>query len=372
MKSKKAKDLPVELWVEISKYLTLRENWNLFRTVRKLWDFREGNPFRSALQERLEESAGKDGRIAPDLQSRQALALHLKAFIKTVKEEEFAPPIGGARHSRQYLDFIKLDAESAQKVSADDFQFLCVWKLDKQILQVLDLCLRHVNLYTNVYPDKNSKNRFSFDPSCCRNYSLDLVCKTGNTNLLSLLLHDTRIDPSADENYALRTASFYGHNNTVSLLLEDQRTDPSVRNNAAIRSAAENGHAVTVSLLLQDPRVDPSAYNNSAIRIASQNGHTSVVSVLLSDRSERVDPSALNNSAIRLASEFGHSAVVELLMADRRVDPFDIDASAVEKSASNGHEKVMELLLRDRRSLDLIPRHHQYRRLLESSLVEVR
>ena len=369
MELKTPKHLPVELWVEISKYLTLRENWSLFRTVRKLWDYIEGNPFR--FQERLEDSAGKDGKIAPEFQSRRALALHLKAFILTVKEEELVPrqqvAIGGARHSRKYLDFIKLDAESAQKVSAQDFEFLCAWKLDKQVLQVLDLCLRHVNLY-----DKSNKKQLKFDPRCCRNYSLDLVCKTGNTKLLSLLLHDTRIDPSVDENYSLRTASFHGHHNTVSLLLADHRIDPSVRNNAAIRSAAENGHAVTVSLLLQDPRVDPSAYNNSAIRIASQNGHASVVSVLLSDRLERVDPSALNNSAIRLASEFGHSAVVELLMADRRVDPFDIDAYAVEKSASNGHEKVMELLLRDRRSLALIPRHHQYRRLLESSLVEVR
>ena len=145
--------------------------------------------------------------------------------------------------------------------------------------------------------------------------------KTGDAELVDLMLQHPIVNPSADNNYAIRYASQQGHVAVVDRLLQDPRVDPSALNNNAIRYASYYGHLAVVDRLLQepwDPRVDPSALDNYAIQVASQYGHLAVVERLLQD--PRVDPSAEDNYAIRRASIYGHLAVVGRLLQDPRVD----------------------------------------------------
>jgi hypothetical protein len=146
----------------------------------------------------------------------------------------------------------------------------------------------------------------------------DKAVKTGNSDLMDLMLQNPRVDPSAEKNTAIRCASACGHLAIVDRLLQDSRIDPSTSNNLPIHHASTYGHLAVVDRLLQDPRVDPSADNNLAIRLASENGHLAVVDRLLQD--PRVDPTASDNWAIHLASVRGHQTVVNRLLQDPRVN----------------------------------------------------
>lgn len=63
--------------------------------------------------------------------------------------------------------------------------------------------------------------------------------------------------------------------------------DPSDDDNRAIKEAAEVGHTDIVKLLLTDSRVDPSSDNNIAITRARQGGHTEIVELLEQAIAER-------------------------------------------------------------------------------------
>ena len=142
------------------------------------------------------------------------------------------------------------------------------------------------------------------------------ACEIGKIDIVKSLF--PYIDPSADNNCAIRLASFYGQTEVVKILLQDSRVDPSADNNLAIQWASKYGHHEVVKILLQDSRVDPSADNDWAIRKASQNGHHEVVKILLLDK--RVDPSAKDNFAIRWASQNDHHKVVKILLANQKVN----------------------------------------------------
>jgi ankyrin repeat protein len=87
--------------------------------------------------------------------------------------------------------------------------------------------------------------------------------------------------------------------------------DPSVENNWAIIIAAGNSHTEVVKLLLQDSRVDPSVENNEAIITASMDGNYEIVKLLLQD--SRVSSSAAINDALLFATDKGHHDIVKLL-----------------------------------------------------------
>jgi ankyrin repeat protein len=107
--------------------------------------------------------------------------------------------------------------------------------------------------------------------------------------------------------------------------------DPSANYNEAIGLAAEHGRTEIVRLLLGDSRVNPGAQENWAIQVAAAHGHTEIVKLLLGD--PRVDAGADDNFAIRRAAERGHTDVVELLLGDSRVDieQYDIHRVLVDK-----------------------------------------
>jgi ankyrin repeat protein len=143
------------------------------------------------------------------------------------------------------------------------------------------------------------------------------VRRTDNRELVKQILK-SGVDPSAQDNCAIKWAARNGHTDVVRLLLGDSRVEPSANYNLAIRQAAQNGHTEVVELLLGDSRVDPSAQDNLAIQMAAYEGHTEVVRLLLGD--SRVEPSAQNNLAIKQAAARGHTDVVELLLGDPRVE----------------------------------------------------
>lgn len=105
----------------------------------------------------------------------------------------------------------------------------------------------------------------TIDPSDNDNAAIRCAAQLGYTEIVILLLADSRVNPAAKQNSSIRWASFYGHLEVVQLLLFDQRINPADRENCALRMASQKGHRRIVSLLLKDVRVDPTAHNYDAI-----------------------------------------------------------------------------------------------------------
>jgi hypothetical protein len=156
------------------------------------------------------------------------------------------------------------------------------------------------------------------NPSFNNNYAIRVASKGGYTEIVQILLADSRVNLSTYGNYAIKIASEYGYTEMLRLLLA-ARVDPSASIDLAIAEASGIGHLGVVRLLLADKRTNPSAYDNRAIRLAAEEGHVEIVRLLMAD--SRVDPSADNNQAIRRAYLNGHMIVVKLLLTDNRTDP---------------------------------------------------
>lgn len=120
--------------------------------------------------------------------------------------------------------------------------------------------------------------------------------------------------------------------------------------NYGFRVASEKGYTEIVKVLLDDSRVDPSCFDNEPIRIASTNGHEEIVKLLLRD--PRVDPSTWNNFPIQYASLHHHIDIVQLLLDDPRVDPSDAENCAIKYAIINEKEDIVSILLRDDRVFD--------------------
>ncbi len=82
---------------------------------------------------------------------------------------------------------------------------------------------------------------------------MNAVRRTDNKELVKQMLK-SGVDPSAQDNYAIQLAAEYGHTEVVRLLLSDSRVNPSAQYNYAIKWAAYYGHTEVVKLLLGDPR----------------------------------------------------------------------------------------------------------------------
>jgi len=64
------------------------------------------------------------------------------------------------------------------------------------------------------------------------------------------------VDPSVNNNVVLVWASYFGYSDIVELLLNDSRVDPSDKHNEALKVAIRKGHINIVKLLLNDSRID--------------------------------------------------------------------------------------------------------------------
>jgi len=128
--------------------------------------------------------------------------------------------------------------------------------------------------------------------------NFDKIVKLNYVEIVSGLLKQG-VDPSADKNAAFLTASRKGYTEIVKLLLADSRVDPTYGYmNLPFRQAARNGHIEIVKLLLKDPRTDPSDDENLALHLAKSQGHTEIVKLLLAD------PRVIQD--LRIRNELGH------------------------------------------------------------------
>ena len=107
-----------------------------------------------------------------------------------------------------------------------------------------------------------------------------------NFNQVELLLKNVNIDPSGNDGSSFRAAAKYGYTNIVKLLLNDSRVDPSEWNDHdyAFRSASENGHLEIIKILLEDHRINPANVQNLAILESYSNGHVNIVEILWKDK----------------------------------------------------------------------------------------
>ncbi|KAJ3003293.1 UNVERIFIED_CONTAM: hypothetical protein HDU68_005759 [Siphonaria sp. JEL0065] len=183
-----------------------------------------------------------------------------------------------------------------------------------------------------------------FDPSCQNNQPIRNSCGKGYSEVVRLLLSDTRVIPDGQ---SLVLASKQGHSDTVQILLADHRVDPSFNNSSALTESCAFGYTEIVHLLLQHPSVDPSAQSNLAIRHASQKGYTEIVRLLLHHPS--VDPSAKDNFSIGAASQKGYTEIVQLLLSHPAVDPTAFENFALKMASTFGHAETLKVLLKDAR-----------------------
>jgi ankyrin repeat protein len=182
-----------------------------------------------------------------------------------------------------------------------------------------------------------------FEDSDTHNTNFSTACKTGNIELLNLLLTMDKITLNSF-NEEFHVASRDGHVAIVDRLLQDKKiTDLSSYNNFAIRVACHCGHVAVVDRLLQYG-VDPSSSRNTALLIASENGHVDVVDRLLQDR--RVDPcSYYFHSPIDGAIKNSQIAVVDRLLQDNRMDSADIGEDLIQVTRDYDREDIEELLV---------------------------
>ena len=171
------------------------------------------------------------------------------------------------------------------------------------------------------------------------------AAEKGYSEVIKLLLKDSRVNPAHGDNYAICASAENGHHEIVELLLKDSRAHPEPENNYCVYWSTKNNHYEVVKLLLEDPRVNPSTteYTVTAIGNAAYHGNYKIVELLLKD--PRVDPSIDENYAIRAASQKGHTEIVKLLLVDSRVDPSAANNFAIKWAAHHGHVEVVELLL---------------------------
>jgi len=106
--------------------------------------------------------------------------------------------------------------------------------------------------------------------------------ETERTDVVRVLLADSRIDPSGSNNAAIRDVSAKGATDIVRLLLDHHCVDPTVDNNEAIMRAGKNGHTGVVRLLLRDGRVHGQAgsFAKRVLEASIKNSHWGVAALL--------------------------------------------------------------------------------------------
>ena len=91
------------------------------------------------------------------------------------------------------------------------------------------------------------------------NYQLTEACRDGHLVLVAILLK-LGADPAFCDNSSIRAASYHGHTEIVRLLLADSRVDPTAWGNWSIRYASRRGYMEIEKLLEADHRVREKIY----------------------------------------------------------------------------------------------------------------
>lgn len=107
--------------------------------------------------------------------------------------------------------------------------------------------------------------RRGIDPSISNNYAIGASSESGRTELVQLLLKDSRVNPDNGSNYPFIAACRNGHLEVAKLLLADPRVDPTAQDNHALREAKRNNHPEIIKLLEADPRISEPAARDEDI-----------------------------------------------------------------------------------------------------------
>lgn len=118
------------------------------------------------------------------------------------------------------------------------------------------------------------------------------------------------VNPGVKNNLAIMTASRKGHTEIVRLLLDDSRVNPDDQSNSAIKNAVLFGRTEVVRLLLKDKRVDPSDDNNFAIERAFKDNRIEIVKILATDPKVMVK---LQNDNILMTKLCGNKEILEVI-----------------------------------------------------------
>jgi hypothetical protein len=141
----------------------------------------------------------------------------------------------------------------------------------------------------------------SFDPASHYNNLIRNACTDGHTEIVKILLMDSRVDPRYSVDDCLERASVSGHADVVKILLTDNRIDPTINDNFCIVQASFKGHTEVVKALLTDPRVDPIYDNYKAIRLACIQNYSIIVKVFLADT--RIDQTTFPDDLVELIAK---------------------------------------------------------------------
>jgi ankyrin repeat protein len=185
------------------------------------------------------------------------------------------------------------------------------------------------------------------DPTFDNNWAVYWASGRPNTEIVRLLLADSRVNPATDKNRALENAIRQGPLETVKLLLVDSRVNPSANNNKALKIAAELGRVDVVIFLLADPKVTSTKGLQKAFREAAKYGHVDVVKIFLGV--PKINP--LNTLLLWNVAQMGQTEVLRVLLADPRLLKFDrndhVDRyeAALIMAATCGHTEIVRMLM---------------------------
>ncbi|KAI8912740.1 ankyrin repeat-containing domain protein [Gorgonomyces haynaldii] len=175
---------------------------------------------------------------------------------------------------------------------------------------------------------------------------LYLAVENEMSEMVQMLLKDSRVDPSENDDELLDLAATSGNSlSIVQMLMDDTRVDPTSHFFSAIEGVINQGLCAKniVQLFLNDERVDPSLFNNSPFKMACAHALSDIVQWMLCH--PLVDPAHNHNEALQLAAQKGHLDIVKLLCADSRVNPDDRNKRALKLARLHGHIDVVRCLL---------------------------
>jgi ankyrin repeat protein len=222
-----------------------------------------------------------------------------------------------------------------------------------------------------------------------RDTALTYAIKTGDEEVVRLLLGDDSIDPdipNGNGDTALCCAIQLCHTVVIKLFLETHSVNVNARNargETALWSPALSGHTAIVGLLLENNRVDVNTRDESGCTLLwwlASKGQSAIVQLLLQRNDIALNETTKGLTPLMVAARGGHEAVVKLLLERddirtdindrgndnlgwtalvyaveggveavvRRLvekDNADVD-NALQRAASNGNEAMVRLLLK--------------------------
>jgi hypothetical protein len=187
-------------------------------------------------------------------------------------------------------------------------------------------------------------------------------------NTIELILKKPKVNPSTEGNFSLRHASARGYTEIIKLLINDTRTY--IENSVPILNAAREGELEIVTMFLDSPKFhkvlnDKAILTNACfsknfelvklliekycfipnikdLQCALSSRNMNTIEFILNDK--RVDPSEDNNKVIALAAKYGFLKFVKILLNDNRVDPSDNKNKAILAAHSKQEKAIVKLL----------------------------